>query len=449
MSPPLRLPIQAKLILSPFSGALLAVVLVSSLTFVAHVALTRDRLVAVTASALQQDQFDLIHSRSDLFTECSMFIMEYLRPQDPVLNTINTYFALDYRYHPCDNMNHIIAGGPPADADASNTFGSYVSYPFGPRHLLGLALSVMGVPTARLLYLLLSYGSITSMLLAAWRHPHQAAIVFSPIPLSLAFASATDVYGANLAHAPGYFAAFFGIAILIFFRRPFQRLEYRLFLAGFLSVTLTFFDLLHGSLPVTLALVILCNHIFYGAKNDWRQLIAEGVMLAGVFVASYCGYTILRLLALKYVYGIGWEPYLVGIGIRLSHEVGPNVVRLTDIADVLWQARGNLTFGSDRMASAFLCSAGGAWGLALLLLPLVRRDAALLRTFAVMLACSCGVVLWYRLFPNHTYVHPQFMVRILAVPAGIGFSAALMVVQAAVQSFSTRFHYTLRGRSLT
>jgi hypothetical protein len=58
-----------------------------------------------------------------------------------------------------------------------------------------------------------------------------------------------------------------------------------------------------------------------------------------------------------------------------------------------------------------------------------RAPRVLLADLSVIVLAAVGVLAWYRLFRQHTYIHVLFVVRIVALPASFGLVAAALVVR--------------------
>jgi hypothetical protein len=159
---------------------------------------------------------------------------------------------------------------------------------------------------------------------------------------------------------------------------------------------------------------------------------------------AYGVLTAVRLSLLSTLAEGGLARYSHGLALRLSDQVEGREIHFRDVVQKLWLARFQLAPGGVDAATLGVFLAMAAWIHSLCLLPFLwwrRGSAALivLADLAVITCASAGVLAWYRLFPQHTYIHVLFIVRIVALPASYGFVTAAIL---------TRFLTESRTRSI-
>ena len=266
-----------------------------------------------------------------------------------------------------------------------------------------------------------------------------------PVGLFLLLGFALHRFGHNLAHAPGFFVGFTGLGAFLGARDRFRRPENRVIFFGFLGTLVAFFDLMHGSIPIVLSLTILCNHFFYvvpAARRDadrspahyWRVALQQALIVFVCFGVAYGALTACRLVLLNAIVGVGWQQYAVSLGLRLGNEIPGRAIGLEDVIQKLWAARFQLSYGGFTPSTWGLFVALAAWVFTLCLLPLAcwRRGSAavvLLADLSIVALAAVGVLMWYRLFRQHTFIHVLFAVRMVAVPAALGVVAAGLVLR--------------------
>ena len=77
----------------------------------------------------------------------------------------------------------------------------YVNYPYGSRFLEAIVLGIVDLRAAKILYSLLSYGSVLLLIWGAWRSSPETALMVSPIFVFLLFGFAQHLFG-QLARVP-------------------------------------------------------------------------------------------------------------------------------------------------------------------------------------------------------------------------------------------------------
>lgn len=125
----------------------------------------------------------------------------------------------------------------------------------------------------------------------------------------------------------------------------------------------------------------------------------------------------LWLLAASGVDTVGYLPNLLG---RMSDKFfDVNVTFGLNMATLFGQ-RHQMTPGGEPLASWVLVTGALCW-VGVLCRAAIKppKDAA---EVLVLAAVAAGPFAWYALFPNHTYNHPWFMVRLLALPCAFGMA---------------------------
>ena len=424
------------------AGSAIAFLFASGLSLFGGLVLSHERLVAVLRAAFLADEFSAVRfPLQETFSECAILHMQYFRARNVFLNAIDSYWIRPGELT-CTTLEGLLGLGRLAGAQ----FGaptSYPNYPFGARYLLAPVLSVMEFSSARMLYRIVSYGSVVILAVGAFRNSRATAIVLLPLWLILLFGFGLPVYGENVLHAPGYFAGFILLAIMLWARDWFALWQRRLFLFALLGGITTYFDGLTGSIPANIFLAVLLNHLFYvrrlaGTLTSRRYLLRAGMEVAAVlasFGLAYLLFALTRIGLRSFVYAGEFSNLLHGIAHRTGAVAeGHGAITILDLPQKLWVERLILT-GSDESATALMVCAAIGWMVAIGTVPVLwaRRQFRSLTDLLVVASCAFLIVGWYGLFLNHTYIHAWFMVRLFALIAATGFVAAafaLMQVRA-------------------
>jgi len=397
-------------------------------------ALSDARIADVVKTAFSQG--DLAYAtrvREDFFTECALLSMQKLRQGSAFWSALDTRFILRMDEHPCDTLRTLVLGAAEEKASVRAAV-SYFNYPFGSRHLEAFVLSALDYGPATTFYRALSYGSIVLLFATMlWQSP-STALLLCPIPLLLIGAFATHRFGANLAHAPGYFLGFAALALFVASPSALRDPSRRLGFAGALGVLAAYFDLLNGVIVTLLALTILLNHFFYVASrrehtNSLRKTAGEAVAIFVCFIAAYVVVTLARL-GLLWLHGVDVSRFTNNLAVRTGKDIGIPVT-FREALERLFAMRSQLSLGGASIANWIFLAGIAGWIFAALsgLAPwVVRRRPAIPATADALLlaAVSIGVFAWYRCFVAHAFVHAAFMVRLLAIPLACGVTAALL-----------------------
>lgn len=416
------------------AGLTAAIILWYGLAAASHFALSHERAVQVITQAVAAGQFPYLEKeREDYFTECSLIGLQYARRHSVVQDLADSrLLGVSAGTHPCDVLTAIANGG------SIPTPYSYFDYPMGGRFVEAMAFSVIDFGTAQAVYMALSYGSVASLLFAAFYSDRRRGWLVVPIAAYLVGAFSMHKFGHNLAHAPGFFIGFILLAIFLMAKQTFTDRGHRYFFYGALGITTFYFDLMNAVIPTILSLTILLRQLFYG-DGRWRNVITESIGIFLCFVLAYVALNALRLGVLT-LYGLDWRDYLPRLAGRLgssSPELGGLNLTFGDVAKQIWAFRYQLVPGTvyDQnplagRAAPVLLSGMAAWVAALAMLTVARRSRRLLADLFVTLCAGVGAISWIVVFSGHAYIHPQFIGRLIAIPAAYGFVALLLVISA-------------------
>ena len=132
---------------------------------------------------------------------------------------------------------------------------------------------------------------------------------------------------------------------------------------------------------------------------------------------------------LKYGYGEDISRYFTGLSMRLNNDVSEMRVTYADVLRRLWEFRSMISpFGRD-FAGALLIAGALGWTLTAAAARTLWRCAEWRANVIALAFGSLGMFAWFFVFPNHTYVHPQLVSRLLGLSAGFGLVAVLLSAQ--------------------
>jgi len=406
------------------------------------------RLISVVSEANRRGELNQwSNTDNDMFTECAMYYMSMLRGQMVIEQLFTSRFDMPAS-HPCDGVRFLLDGHldhQPEDSPISRHF-------YGSRRLFNIVATFLGIAQIRSAYAALSVLAPILLWFALGVRSPVAFLTLSPLILSLLVGFGLSNMGANIAHAPGFFVPILCLCVVAWKRDrlldPRRRVRAYVVIA---SVT-TYLDILHGPLPCLLFLTIVANHLLFHAtgqpsterrRRPWRswrrvgpwllnkgQWLLEAVGLVLLFAVVFAVFKFVNLLAAALVVNdSAFTTFFNALSYRLSSTTdGTDHVTRTQVWERLWSVRGIYFSSSTLSATAYYVMAGVAWIIVVIVTFrdwLLRLEAAYGREVVVLGLASSGVVLWYVLFVNHTYVHYQFMGRIAVLPASAGVMALL------------------------
>jgi hypothetical protein len=191
-------------------------------------------------------------------------------------------------------------------------------------------------------------------------------------------------------------------------------------------------------------LSLIADHFFY-ARRDRRvstyasSPIVHGVIIATCFLLGYAVLTLVRLGLLAFL-DVGPTEFLSKLAFRLG-TVADNgtAVTFADVIERLWNVGFQLTLGGAEPATWVMFFALSAWIFTLFaFLAALWRGCEIRARFAVdllvLVTAAAGTIVWYALLPGHTYTDALFAVRTIALSAGCGIAAALLVSRHVISS---------------
>lgn len=405
-----------------------------ALTVVAHFALSDARLKTAIGNAITAHQLDYVGlvAIKEHFGECTMLMTEHLRPRNPIRNAIDTFFAHDIRYHPCDVLGAVLFGRPPTDVRLGPVY-SYLQYPFGQRHLLGLLLSVMEIWEIRQIYAMLSALTVALLMFAGRERP----LIAVPIGVSLLIGCSYHLLADNIGIAPAYIVGIGGLGLIVALRERLATPERRIAAFAMLAALLTFVEGFTGAVPVTLALAMVMNHVYLVRATAWRGALIEAATVIGCFVGGFLATAAVRLALIAALFDVPWKKFFSVLFVRFSYEGAGAPFSFLDVLARMWQFRHQLVPGGDVPSTAFLALGLASW---LVVSVVALRRRRLGPDIGILALGAAGALSWFPLTPNHTLIHAFQMDRILAVPVALGVAAMLLVLRERAQGEGQSAH---------
>jgi hypothetical protein len=338
--------------------------------------------------------------------------------------------------------------GPGDGARALPELIYYHRYIHGTVTTAALLLSVMSFQQATILLLGACYALLAGLIVAAALRlrsklpsERRRAAAFLFVGLALALFYALQLFGRSFCFAPVDMAVIGFILFGLF--QPLGRIsELRLVVAAAVFGTaIAILDRLVGGLPMALAVLLVL--VVLGEAQDRAALIRRLALALAAFLAAAVSCLVFKQLIVLAVWG---PDALVDFASRLGQRTGGGVTeevsasvkqRLDEVGlSLAWldaNFASRIVFaGIMLLYSAFILGWGShLLGAAIVILPLplllvmiclaCRRRPV--RSWPLELLVITGAAMipfaWYLAFLNHTILHSSFMVRPLALSAGL------------------------------
>ena len=295
-----------------------------------------------------------------------------------------------------------------------------------------LALSAVGLRTARLTLQMLAYGSLLLLLGVSLRSRGLSRVVGVCIAATgLAF-WALPYFGQAFAHATGDILIVLAIVTLIFTG---DRLRpYRVFLpfCGAFGALVVYFEFLTGQLPTAAGFLFATSYasVTSATESGGSRTAAWRFAVAGITAfALGAAITVIvkQLLVMAFVGGDALGDFAGHLQFYMRPAI-PDDVLPTVLRPFfrLMRSVNTLTYDSRPTSWALMGSSALAWGVGLLLTARRRRatkSTTFLSDYLALAGAAAVMVVWVLLLPTHTSIHAGFMVRMAILPIALGWAA--------------------------
>ena len=324
----------------------------------------------------------------------------------------------------CEIARLAVLSDSPGQLFEPESYIEYSRYVHAYRIPFQLLISVTTVHWIRILYRALLVGTMLGIFLAhciryrsmrrsANRAGAAAHLGFAWISLCFLALYGLDFYGPSLTHAPAdllVFAAFGWLSL----RNPAHGDRDFLYL-GALGALAFGFDFLHGTIPLTLAVLLGCTALRSYAAGG-RLTARDLSLVAGTFCLGAGGALAAKLIAVAAVQS---APGIVSFFDQLAFRVGGDNYTYLDVARHLGRRIGMIFWGNRPIGVAVVSLSVAAMAIALIRAAM-RNSHWQERQLVFGLGLSAGVILlWYLTFKNHSAIH-GFMVRLLVWIVAVG-----------------------------
>ena len=368
------------------------------------------------------------------YTDCSVLQMLVNDEQGPLAQATGPllYYADETREGMCQLLREIVeTGGEPA----SYVSDIYVRHWHGYNPVTALLLRGLDLGQARTILAYAVYLSLGLLIVAALVRRQLFGLTGFMLIAMLVF-WALPYFAPSLSHAPGEATLLLGLAAVLLFGERLLRPTLLLPFAALFGALLVYFEFFIGLLPT--AAGFLFPLVYFTAvtgavdldrrRRAWLLAIATWTAFAtggamtviinqvlGAFFADPQALGIFSTFLLHYL----------GSGSEAAGAAAPvPAPTFIDLFVTLLMRGVTLTYGS-RIGAAGLWLVGGIGWLVAFWLTSRRRSAEAWSDFLAFTSGPVAVLAWVVLFSTHTYIHADFIVRIMIVPLALGWGAAL------------------------
>jgi len=342
-------------------------------------------------------------------------------------------YPKDLKISECAIARAAVFSANPRTLFNQDSYFPYYRYVHAYRIPFNILIAITTVDVIRTIYRLLVLGILAvtialharRLIRSRFAHEPRAAI-FSICSLCIAVGMGTfsglDLFAQSLTHGPSDILVFGTFAILTL-GRTVRGLRSDATIAALAALAFGF-DFLHGTIPMTLAIVIGCAGLraFEARTEVTLESIVKSVL---PFFAGLAGAAATKLVIL--IAARGWDD-IVGYYYQLRYRMDDGDHGIVDVVSALGGALAHIAWGYAAFAKPFvilslvitLCTP-----VAVLLLRVPVRDrVAVLTAWTSIVSIFC----WYIVFRGHSAVHAPFMVRLLSWPISMAPACVIMLL---------------------
>lgn len=344
------------------------------------------------------------------------------------------YYADEQRADMCPLLRDIVTTGGDPDAYVVDI---YVRHWHGYNPVTAVLLRGMDLGEVRRSLALGVYLSLGLFAVAALLRRQLLGLAGSMLVVMAAF-WALPYFAPSLSHAPGEATLLLGLAAVLLFGERLLRPALLLPFAAVLGALLVYFEYFIGLLPTAAGFLfplVYFTVVTGGADSDRR---GRAWLLA---IATWTAFALggAMTVVINQVLGAVFaDPEALGIfSTFLLHYLGGVTATTGPASPVpapefsflglirrLVFAGPTLAYGSH-LGAAALWLAGGIGWLVACWLTWRRQSAEAWSDFLAFGAGPLAILAWIVLFSTHTYIHADFIVRIMIVPLALGWAATL------------------------
>jgi len=305
----------------------------------------------------------------------------------------------------------------------------YTRYWHGYIPILSMLLMFLKLSTLRAILRISVYAAILLLLLSSIREK-RFLFLTGPVFISGAFFWGLPYFGQGMSHALGDSVVMLGIACLIFWHHKFTHTSMLIPFCGLFGAVVVYFEMLTGSLPIAAGLLFSCVYVLSRLANPSYTGIDRHLRLAILALIAFAMGAIITvgvrvLVAATLVQPSGLDAFAGNLGLyTLPIDSTTYVPGFLRPMGRLFRRGTVLTYGSHWGLTILYASVALSWFVSLWLA--YRRATRL--SWADQLAFIIGaasVPSWTVILQTHTFMHADFMTRILIVPISLGWAAML------------------------
>jgi hypothetical protein len=376
-------------------------------------------------------QYD-VHRGFHQYNDCNILQMMTNQDSSPVARALGPrlYMADSSATEACRSLRELVVEGRDPETLISSR---YTRYWHGYIPILVVLLMFLEISTIREILRIAVYTTLF-LLLCSSIQEKRFLLLTGPVFVLGALFWGLAYFGQGMSHALGDSVVMLGIACLIFWHRKFTHASLLVPFCALFGAIVVYFEMLTGPLPIAAGLLFPAVYLLSRLTSHTDTPISHHFGLAaGALIAFAMGAIItvgVRVfVAATLVQPSGLDTFAENLALYTqpvdSTTYVPGFLRPLGR---LFRRGIVLTYGSPWVLAILYTSAALSWFVSMWLA--YRRGTRLSRAdlIAFIIGAAC-IPVWTVILQTHTFMHADFMTRILIVPISLGWAAMLWQLQ--------------------
>lgn len=330
----------------------------------------------------------------------------------------------------CRTLRELVVDGRDPEAYDSSR---YTRYWHGYIPILSALLMFLKLSTLRVILRIAVYAALLLLLLSSIREK-RFFVLTGPVSVLGAFFWGLPYFGQGMSHAIGDFVVMFGMACLVFWHRKFAHANILIPFCALFGAVVIYFEMLTGPLPIAAGLLFPSVYVLSRITRPNETGINHHFLLATSALIAFAMGAIITVSVRVLVAATLVQPS------GLDTFAG-NLKLYTLPVDSTTYVPGFIRPFGRLLRRGIVLTYGNLWGLVILYASAVfswfvslwlayRRATHLNWTdLLAFVIGAASIPVWTVILQTHTFMHADFMVRILIVPISLGWAAMLWQLQ--------------------
>ena len=369
-----------------------------------------------------------IHRGFHQYNDCNILQMMTNKDSSPVEDALGPWFYMpdDSATEACRTLRELVVDGKSPETLVSSR---YTRYWHGYIPILSALLVFLEISTVRMMLRVAVYAAVLFLLMSSFREKC-FLLLTAPVFIAGVFFWGLPYFGQGMSHAFGDSVVMLGLAGLIFWHRKLGDTGRLIPYCALFGAVVVYFEMLTGPLPVAAGLLFPAVYLLSRLTDPSDTKINQHLRLAALALIAFAVGAILTvgarlLVAATLLQPNGLDLFVGNLSLYSQPlDSTPYVPGFLRPLGRLFRRGAVLTYGSSWGLGALYTSVILSWLVSGWLA--FKRATYLSRVdLLAFVIGAASIPVWTTILQSHTFMHADFMVRILIVPISLGWASML------------------------